>query len=126
MKQHIYCLVLLVGISACSDELSHTKSDPYTITWSDNSRSASALLNLYQDGTATIIVESPDNYFLHQKETISYKWSETDTTFSLQHNANGFVMEYRIIHRDENIRQLSFQDEMLVEIRKALPSHIVN
>lgn len=126
MKQHIISLILLVGVSACTDEANHTNTQTHIISWSDGVRTASALLQLYQDGTAAIIVDSPDQYFLHRKETVSYHWRETDSTFILQHNDNGFVMEYEVIYRDENLRRLSYQDEMFVEIRKASPSHIVN
>jgi len=126
MKQHIISLILLVGVSACVDEANDTNNQTHIISWSDGARTASALLQLYQDGTATIIVDSPDRYFLHRKETVFYKWSETDSTFILQHSDNGLVMEYRIIYRDENLRRLSYQGEMFAEIRKASPSHIVN
>ncbi len=126
MKQIIIGFTLLVGSAACTEEVFQQDSQSYTITWKDAERSASAVLNLRADGTAKIIVTSPDQYFFHRKETVSYLWNETDSTFTLEHEQNGFKMEYAIVYRDENSLTLNYHNELTVEMIKATSSPIVN
>lgn len=113
-------------MAACTEEKISMEDNAYTITWKDSSRSASATLHLYTNGTATIVVDAPDQYFFHTKEVVSYFWSETDSTFTLRHKENGFAMEYEVIDRADELIQLRFDNELSVEIRKDTSSQMLH
>ena len=126
MKHHIIALALLVCGAACTEESYDQEDHHHMITWRDSLHSATASLSLYDNGTATIEVSEPDFYFLHQKETVNYFWSETDSTFTLKHAGSGINIVYEIVSKTEDYLELNYHDALSVEIRKASSSHSVN
>ncbi|MTI20617.1 hypothetical protein E1176_06255 [Fulvivirga sp. RKSG066] len=105
------CLVLFIT-SACEDQgdISKMTSDRWSITWQLNNNTTQGEIYLSDNNQATVVIKEADHFFFNEAETVDFLWYLNDQTLTLQRKDNGFIMDYKIVEKQENQIKLAYED----------------
>ncbi|UII28177.1 hypothetical protein LVD15_07060 [Fulvivirga maritima] len=111
----LLCLIATVG--CVEDQDTYNVQSQWSVSWSSGQELVNGELVLYKDNLARLqIYGNNTSLFVNDTVKVNYEWDLNDKELTLKRLDNQVLLKYRVIERSHNDIELSFADDVKVNL----------